>query len=213
MQEYKAVLFDLDGTLVQTLPEYRYTVVGNTLRELGVSSWTESGIDRFWFEADRDEIIRRSFYPDYIQFWKAYDRNEDIELRKELTRAYPDVDFIPELRRRGYKTGIVTGAPQNVVDLELSLVGADNFDVVVLASLRYGMDSKPHPQGILECLQYLSVDSVQGMYVGNAGEDVLAAKNAGVLDVLVLRGEYEFEGIDASVKIRELYGLKDILGF
>jgi hypothetical protein len=38
------------------------------------------------------------------------------------------------------------------------------------------------------------------------------ARNAGVLDVLVLRGEYEFEGLDASVKIRDLYGLRRILG-
>ena len=46
---YKAVIFDLDGTLVHTMPEYRYKIVGQTVRDLGAKS-SHHLIDKFWFQ-------------------------------------------------------------------------------------------------------------------------------------------------------------------
>ncbi|HLD88743.1 MAG TPA: hypothetical protein VI894_00905 [Candidatus Nanoarchaeia archaeon] len=59
---YKAAIFDLDGTLVCTLPEYIYSVVKQALTNMGILSFPEEhSIDAFWFETKRDEIIRKCF--------------------------------------------------------------------------------------------------------------------------------------------------------
>ena len=79
--EYKAVIFDLDGTLVHTMPEYRYTIVGNALKSIGIKT-TSHLIDRFWFESRRDEIIKEHFGIEPGIFWKNYREREDPEIRR-----------------------------------------------------------------------------------------------------------------------------------
>jgi phosphoglycolate phosphatase-like HAD superfamily hydrolase len=136
---------------------------------------------------------------------------DDVEFRKKQTKLYNDVDFIQEIRDKGYKTGIVTGAPPHIASLEIGMLGGENFDAVVIASSRMGIIPKPHPHGIEECLSMLEISNNEAMYVGNAEEDVISAKNANVYDVLLLRGEHEFPDIDPSLTIHSLYELREIL--
>jgi len=95
---YEAVVFDLDGTLVHTAPEYRYLVVGQTLRDLGVVS-SNHNVDRYWFEARRDRIIQEQFGVEPEQFREILGKYDAVELRRKFTKAYDDVDFIQELRQ------------------------------------------------------------------------------------------------------------------
>ena len=209
--KYEAVLFDLDGTLVHTTSEYRYLIVGDTLRDLGKEP-DEKSIDKFWFEAIRDDIIRECFGLEPEVFWKTYDTYDTMEVRAKFTEPYDDIGFVQELRQKGCKTAIVTGAPQRIVTLELGMLGEQNFDAVVIAHAATEITPKPHPHGLIECLRLLEVDRSKAMYVGNADEDVEAARNAQMLDVLLARGEHEFPGISPSVKIRSLYDLRDLIG-
>jgi len=57
----KAVIFDLDGTLVHTAPVYRYMVVGDALETLGIENIFKKDIDDFWFrgEKERKRIIEK----------------------------------------------------------------------------------------------------------------------------------------------------------
>ncbi len=153
---YKAVVFDLDGTLVHTMPEYRYKIVGQTLKELGTSS-SKHYIDRFWFETRRDDIIKEHFEVDVDLFWKTFRQCDTIDLRKQLTRVYDDVGFVKELKQKGYKVGIVTGAPLHIMSLEVDMIGEEYFDAVVRAQLSSGIKPKPDPHGIEECLSILGV--------------------------------------------------------
>src|SRR3989338_4086879 len=108
--KYESVIFDLDGTLVHSLPEHRYTLVGKVLREFGVKG-TDEDIDRFWFEGCRDKIVTDSFGVPLENFWHVYKKYDTIGLREKLTKPYTDVDFIQEIKKAGLKVGIVTGAP------------------------------------------------------------------------------------------------------
>ncbi len=94
---YEAIIFDLDGTLVYSLPEYRYTVVGKVLKELGKES-SSKDIDRFWFEARRDDIVTNNFGLPIEEFWSTYRRFDTVELRKKLTKPYEDVEVIKKSR-------------------------------------------------------------------------------------------------------------------
>lgn len=207
---YKAVIFDLDGTLVHTMPEYRYQIVGKTLRDLGVTS-SNNYIDKFWFEARRDEVIKEQFGLDLELFWKTYRRHDTTELRKQFTKLYDDVDFIQELRQNDYKTGIVTGAPIHIASLEIGMLGEENFDAIVTAHISNRIKPKPHPHGLEECLNLLGIQRNEAVYVGNADEDIITAKNAQVFDVLIVRGEHEFPEINPSLTIHSLYDLRQPL--
>ncbi len=66
---YRAVLFDLDGTLVHTAPEHRYKLVGQTLKKLGVNV-PSSSIDKFWFEGRRNTVIKEHFGLEPDLFWE-----------------------------------------------------------------------------------------------------------------------------------------------
>lgn len=207
---YKAILFDLDGTLVHTMPEYRYKVVGKTLEDLGTKS-TNNYIDRFWFEARRNDVIKEHFNVEPKIFWNAYNENDTTELRKGFTELYDDVGFVDEVNQKGYKTGIVTGAPLNIASLEIDMIGQEKFGAIVVANSFNGFKPKPHPHGLEECLDILEVKPNEAMYIGNADEDVIAAKNANIYDVFINRGEHEFPHIKPSLTINSLYELRKLI--
>ncbi len=211
--KYRAVLFDLDGTLVHTAPEHRYQLVGQTLKDLGRVGIPNSDIDKFWFRGQRNTIIRQNFGLEPELFWKTYMEHDTVELRRQFTKPYSDVGFIRELRQRGYKIGIVTGAPGYIAELEIGMLGDKNFDAIILAQMSNGLKPKPHPQGLEKCLKLLGVDKTEAIYVGNADEDVLGAQNAHVFDVLLSRGECEFPDLTPSLRINSLYELRPLLGF
>lgn len=208
--EYKAVLFDLDGTLVHSEPELRYTLINNTLREFGKTA-SRKDMDILWFRSRRDDTIRECFDLDPEKFWPVFREYDDIKLRQQFVRVYDDVAFLQELKENQYKTGIVTGAPQHIAEFEIGLLNGVSFDTVVIAKSINGIKPKPHPQGIEVCLRTLETNGEHAMYVGNADEDIEAAKSAGVLDVFIDRGEHEFPSIKPSVTIHSLYELRELL--
>ncbi|MDI6721896.1 MAG: HAD family hydrolase, partial [Candidatus Aenigmarchaeota archaeon] len=185
----KAVIFDLDGTLVHTAPEYRYIVVGKVLHELG-PPFSKKYIDEFWFGLDRDRIVEECFNLNPGVFWETYKKYDDPQYRKRFMELYDDVDFIYELKENGFKTGIVTSAPSRIINVEMEMLPL--FDAAVRAQLSSGVNPKPHPDGLEKCLEIMKIENNEALYVGNGEEDILAAKSAGVLDVLIDRGEYEF---------------------
>lgn len=210
--KYDAVIFDLDGTLIHTAPEYRHGIVEKTLKEFGVSGVKSEFMDKFWFESRREEIIRKNFGVAPESFWIVFRKYDTIESRKKSVSMYDDVCFIEELKKEGYKTGIVTGATVPIANMEIEIIGPEKFDAIVIAQKSNGINPKPHPHGVEECLSLLGAKKNKAIYVGNADEDILTAKNAGVFDVLLKRGEYEFEmkNLKPSLIIHSLYDLKKI---
>jgi len=208
--DYDTFIFDLDGTLVHTSPEYRYLVVGKTLKDLGRESHLHY-IDRFWFEAGREMIIQEYFRLEPSLFWEKYNGYDTMEFRSQHTIVYDDVDFVKELKNKGFKTGIVTGAPLRIASFEIGLLGENYFDGIVIANTSQGIKPKPHPHGLVECLNLIGSSKERAVYIGNADEDVEAAKKAGVLDCLIDRDEYDFSHINSSLRISSLYELRKLI--
>lgn len=207
---YKTVIFDLDGTLIHTSFEYVRNTVGNALRELGSSSPDEH-IHRFWFYSGRDKTIRQYFGVKPDDFWPVLRRYDTPEARMKVAMPYEDVDIIPELKRSGFKLGIVTGAPANIIPVEVEMLGSESFDAVVRAQESSGVKPKPDPHGIYECMKLLEARKDETVFVGNGIEDMMAAQAAGVLDVHIDRGEHATDGTSPSVRINSLYEMRKIL--
>jgi phosphoglycolate phosphatase-like HAD superfamily hydrolase len=182
-------IYDLDGTLVRSLPIHRYTVVGKTIKDLGGLT-SPAGIDRFWYETHRNTIIRVVFCVDPEDFWRIYRKHDQIEIRRQHTKPYEDISALKEIKKQGIVQGIVTGAPPHIASLKLDMLPKGVFGSIVIANgLVEGMRVKPDPMGIELCMKELGLDKSETEYVGNGEEDILAARNAGVGEVLIDRGE------------------------
>ena len=209
--KYEALICDLDGTLVRSLPEHRYNVVCAALKDLGVIA-SKADIDMFWFETERDTIVIERFGVANEDFWPRYREHDKIDVRARFTKPYDDVEFLKEVRKKGIKTGIVTGAPSHILELEVNMLGKENFDSIISAHRLNGIIPKPDPQGLMGCLNDLKVSQTKAIYLGNGDEDIQTARNAGVFDILIDRGEYKFPNTNPSMIIKSLYELKDFLG-
>ncbi len=208
--KYKAVIFDLDGTLVHTMPEYRYSIVGRTLQDLNGKRKKEH-IDKFWFGSNRNTIIKNNFKIEPSLFWKTYEKYDKEKIRERFTRAYDDAGIVKEIKKQGIATGIVTGAPRHIASLEIKMIGRKNFDSVILAHEAHGLKQKPHPAALRKCLEELDVTSKDALYVGNANEDIIMAQKAKVMDVLIKRGEHTVREAKPTLSITTLNGLRKII--
>jgi len=208
--KYKAIIFDLDGTLIHTLPAYRYNIVGATLRDFGLKA-SEKDIDIFWFGADRDKIIKEILHVEPAEFWHSYRIYDDNQVHMQYTKPYDDIKAIYNLKSQNFIMGVVTSAPTHIAESEIKLIGEQYFNKIISAHVDNGFRIKPDPHGLIECMKHLGVNNTETIYVGNANEDIEAARNACVLDVLVDRKELEYKGIKPTFRIKSLYELFNII--
>jgi len=115
------------------------------------------------------------------------------------------------LHEKGIRTGVVTATYPPIAKMQLKKIGFGFDEIFFMTKTFNDYVSKPNPVGILHCLNKFRVSRAEACYVGNALEDVLTAKNAGVLDVLIDRKEHDCSCVDASVKINSLRELLELV--
>ncbi|MGZ3083048.1 phosphoglycolate phosphatase [[Haemophilus] ducreyi] len=196
MSKYKVIGFDLDGTLVNTLPDL--TLVVNAMfteHHLPVTtadkvlSWIGKGADIFFqnaiaetakdFDAKQLAEMRASFdkyYATYIC---------------EKSQLYPNVKQTLEmLKARGFILVVITNKPTKLVEPVLT-----TFGIFELFSAYLGGQSlakiKPHPDPMLHICQKFAIKPWEMLFVGDSENDVIAAKAAGC-DVVGLTYGYNY---------------------
>ena len=175
-----AVLFDWDGTLVNTIPMiYRANVVA--LREFGITMSREWYRERYtpdWRRSYRELGIPEDKWNDIAARWAQ-------EMRLGRPRALPHArPAIRRLRAHGIRLGLVTASTRNVVEHNLERLNLDG----TFEAIRYADDverSKPHPDALLEALDQLAVAPRDAIYVGDTTVDLEMAEAAGTPFVAV----------------------------
>ena len=170
-----AVLFDLDGTLVDTLPVC-YLAFRRALERAGAPSLTDGEIHAL-FGPSEDGMLQRVLPDDWQSALPAY-----FEEYERLLPLCPTV--IPELgaalallRERRISTGLVTGKSHVTATMSLRHFGLeDMFDAVEPGS-PHGV-VKAH--AIRRLLERWRLEPEQAIYVGDGAADMLAAHEVGV---------------------------------
>jgi len=207
---YRNLIFDLDGTLVHTEAAcYRY-LAKKAFSESRVNI-TDEEADYFWFSHKREDFISEKGL-EVEPFWNIFRKYDTYEFRKPSLKLYEDAGIIREAKRKGCKTGIVTGAPMHIVLLSTELMGRGNVDCYIRAQKTSGFQPKPNPEALLQCMKTIDAKSPETIYVGNGDEDVLVSRAVGVFDVIIERGEHDLMKETPSLKISSLYELRDFLG-
>jgi len=192
-----AVLFDLDGTLIDSieliLKSANHAFRGRDGHVPSDAEWlTGVGIPLTTMfrryardDADIDALIAK-----YREYQLA---NHD-----RLTRCYDDVvDTLDELKRRGHPLAVVTSKTGWLAKRGLDHVGlGGHFEVIV------GCDScdrhKPDPGPVLYALDKLGYAPHDAVFVGDSVHDMLAGNAAGVVTIAALWGPFTREDLVAS---------------
>lgn len=200
----KAFIFDLDGTLIDSLSDIA-EAVNRMLVARGYPRAMLTAFPKYIGDGVRP-LIERALPPEVLA-------TEDIDARvADYQRHYEDTwksetvpytginEALAELRARDMKLGVLSNKPHHFTRLCCShfFPGA-GFGAVYGA--RSGVPRKPHPQGALDVCEVLGVNPGDCVYVGDSGIDMELAVNAGMLPVGVswgFRGEEELRRHGAS---------------
>jgi pyrophosphatase PpaX len=177
------ILFDLDGTLIDSGP-----IILASMRH---ASRTVLGR-----EADDEQIRSAIGGPGLVAQMRELDATRVDELVEvyrlhneplhETLRAFDDVlDLLPGLRAEGRRLGIVTAKRRATVQLAFERFPALEENTEVLVGHEDTQRHKPEPDPILHALELLEASPRAAAYVGDSPFDVRAAKAAGVLAVAV----------------------------
>ncbi len=209
---WPVVLFDLDGTLANTIDaivaSYTYT-------------WASVGR-----EVSRDEIIPwigRTLKDVFSE--QAPDQAEELEARyiehnmahlAELVTGYEGIpELLVRLDQRGIKTGIVTAKRRYNAEITMKLANIPST-TPLLCAMEDCPSHKPHPAPLLKGLATISPDTPpeQAVYIGDAIFDLQAAHRASMSGIGVLWGAGRYEDLHAQVHeqiVSSIDELSDVL--
>jgi pyrophosphatase PpaX len=192
---FDPVLFDLDGTVVDTVEliveSFRHatrTVLGRELPDEHILA----GVGRP-LRAQMERLSLQHAAELYDVYREYNHRRHD-----ELIRGYEGIDdVLGELRAAGRRLGIVTSKSRDTTQMAFRAVGlAAHFDAVVTAS---DTDAhKPDPEPLLLCLEMLGEPSDRAIYIGDSPYDILAGAAAGMATAAVAWGVFGREALLAA---------------
>jgi pyrophosphatase PpaX len=181
---FPVVLFDLDGTLIDSgaiiLSSFRHATLTVLEREV-----TDEELLAVAGRGLRDEMVALGGdrADDLIRAYRAH--NEP--LHRELKSFAGVLDALRRLRDEGRRLGIVTSKRRATIELAFGVLPLEGlFDVVVAAEDTERL--KPAPDPLLVALERLSAVPADAAYVGDSPFDVAAANAAGVFSVAVTWG-------------------------
>ena len=187
----KFFVFDLDGTLFNTLPDLA-PAVNVSLQAFGLEPLSYETICSYIGNGSKN-LIRRSLGDAPVSLDAAHQVFLDYykEHCTEKTKIMPGVlDFFKTNKR----VALLTNKPILPTKLILSHFGFAGFFESVLGG-DTAIEKKPSPQGILQILKNANVRSEDAVMIGDDVPDLLAAKNAGIDSVLILNGFGKRENI------------------
>jgi pyrophosphatase PpaX len=189
MPAIRTVLFDLDGTLIDSvrliLDSYHHTLATHGLPPRSDEEWL-AGVGTpltAQFAAWRDD-------PETLQALIATYREYNLKHHDRMVTVYPGVvEAVRALKEDGIATGLVTSKNRAGALRGLTLVQLEALmDVLVCAD--EVENPKPHPEPVEKAVRLLSADPRATVYVGDSVHDMLSGRAAGVRTAAVLWGPF-----------------------
>ncbi|UCH20635.1 MAG: HAD family hydrolase [Deltaproteobacteria bacterium] len=197
-----AVIFDLDGTLIDSIGIY-YEIIDIVFQRLELPLVSNTQI----VEAVKDG----DFDWDVVLPENMLNRKDEIitDARKIIDEIYPqmfgkDLKLIPgapealkEISCSGMKIGIVTSTPAQGMAYKLKPLKSNGIEKLleVIITADDVHEKKPAPEPLVECAKRLGMDYNKSVYVGDTRVDIRAGKAAGMKTIGVLTGFDDYESL------------------
>jgi len=207
-----AVIFDLDGTIIDSIGIY-YKIVEAVLEKLGLPQVSKADLRNAtengqfdWsvifpeeIKEDKDELIKNA--------WKIA---EEIypKMFFEKVKLIPGAkDVLTRLSERGLKLAVVTSTPQKNMTSKLKPLIESGISHLIkeIITADDTTKKKPAAEPLIECSKRLGIAAGKIVYVGDMRLDIKAGKAAGIKTIGVLTGFDDFESLkkekpDAIIK-------------
>lgn len=187
--KYTTIVFDCDGTLLDTLTDLRnavnYVLRLHKFPERSVPQVKASlgnGVAHLMRESLPNSVTDNEFNT-YLDEFKTY-YGEHLQ---DYTAPYPGIlDMLDTLRAKGYKLAVVSNKIQEgITPLNKEYFG-DRLPVAI--GERPGLQRKPAPDMVLQALKELDSTPEESIYIGDSEVDVATANNSGLLCIGVTWG-------------------------
>lgn len=177
----KAVIFDFDGTLADTLPICFYSFQ-RVFEVFDKRKLTSLQVEEMFGPSEIGIIQQQLLHPakeDAIEhFYQIYSEyhNELVLENKEI------IELLLLLKTLHIKIGIFTGKARRSLDISLKALNMDRmFDVIVTGD--DVVKPKPDPEGLLKAVNLLKVDKNDAVFIGDTDADIIAGKKAGITTI------------------------------
>lgn len=190
MTTYKGIIFDLDGTLLDTIDDlgdsmnevlktYNYPTFTSEEYKLKVGGGFKGLVLNSFPEGTDSDIIEEAT----LLFSKIYDTRY---LNK--TKPYEGIDnILDELNKMGIKIGINSNKKDEYTNT-LTIKFFNRIPFIAIYGERKGITNKPNPASVLEIIQLMNLKPEEVLYIGDTKVDIMTAKNADIHSVGVLWG-------------------------
>ena len=188
---YQTYIFDLDGTLLDTLGDLAASV-NYAMRTHGmpehsvdeVCRFVGNGVRRLMERAVPGGAAHPAFEAAFATFRRHY-----MEHSLDTTRPYEGIpEMLQELKRRGRHTAVVSNKFDAATKELCRHFFPDTIDVAVGEHEAEGIRKKPAPDTVLQALSQLEVGQEGAVYVGDSDVDIQTARNSGLPCISVLWG-------------------------
>ncbi len=183
MKKQKPVLlFDLDGTLLDTQPAIFYsfkklfehyapeTEVTDEVLNSVIGPPLETSIKKYFPKEDQDALV------------KEY-RSHNREAHKTLVQPMEGCrELLQDLKERGYRMAIVSAKRKDMVELGCRQCGILDYFELILGSEEV-KKHKPDPQGLFEACRLMKASKDNAVYIGDSSTDIEAARRAGMYSI------------------------------
>lgn len=203
--KYKAVIFDLDGTLLDTLDDLadsvNFALKNNNMPEREtdeIRGFVGNGIGKLMersIPSGRENLYFDKAFADFKSHYEKNCRNK--------TKPYDKImPMLEKLKENNIKLAIVS----NKADFAVQKLSEDFFEGLIDFSVgeREGIRRKPAPDSVNEVLKILDISKEEAVYVGDSDVDIQTAKNAGLKCISVswgFKGRKFLEAMNAEIII------------
>lgn len=189
MRKYDAVIFDLDGTLLDTLEDLKNSA-NAAAAQYGMPQYSREEICSFVGNGIRRLISQvvpgGEENPQFEQVFQAFKEHYAAHCMDE-TEPYPGIPaLLGWLKKNGCRTAIVSNKADFAVKKLRDIYFGELVDVAI--GEREGCRRKPEPDAVLHALEELGTERKRAVYVGDSEVDLQTARNAGMECIIVSWG-------------------------
>ncbi len=180
----RGFIFDLDGTLINSLPVVRSSL-HSTLLKFSGRVYDDQELSSLF--GPSEEGIFKKLYPDTWRESLQFYLDEYNRIHSQYADPFPGiVEALTLLKERKIKLALVSGKGAGSMEISLKHSGLKQFFEMIITGSEYRASKPEHIKQVLNLWQY-SPEEVA--YVGDIAYDVKAAKETGVLSISALWAE------------------------
>lgn len=199
---YRACIFDLDGTLTDTLESLTYSV-NETMKELGLPEITSEQCREFVGNGAKvliEKTLKASGDEDLSRFDEAFAAYQRIfdKCCTYRVKPYPGIpEMLGAMKERGLRLGVLSNKPyRQAVHVVEEIFGKGVFDHI--QGQKDGVPRKPDPTAVLSIAGEFGVSPAETLYIGDSEVDGATGKAAGMDTILVSWGFRSRDVLEAA---------------